>query len=407
MSRWRSIWLVARARDPRARPEPRLHLSRAVHDGSSWSARSSCRRSCFGDDEATKVGVVEPRAGRPRGGDRSDRRRGSTRPSIVTDRTRTAAAAEAALDGRTRSTPSSTSRPTCPAPGEVRSTRSADQASPQIIVGAPSIGLRVAGRPGRQRRRPGRARRRPAAAGGRAARPADRGRPGALPLRQHRGRPDPHRHLQFGFTVLTGVVEEKQSRVVEVVLSTVRPRDLLMGKVLGIGVLGLVQLVVFVGAALIAAARSRTGSSLPATTPGAVALLAVWFVLGYALYSTALGFLGALASRMEEASNASTPGHDGRDDQLLRGDLRGHRRPGRDGRARSRRSSRRRRRSSSRCGPRSTRSRRGRSACPIAHHAGRRSGSLFVDRRRGSTRAPCSRPAGRMKLRDAWRSAGE
>ena len=36
-------------------------------------------------------------------------------------------------------------------------------------------------------------------------------------------------------------------------------------------------------------------------------MLAVWFILGYALYSTALGFLGALASRMEEASNASTP----------------------------------------------------------------------------------------------------
>jgi ABC-2 type transport system permease protein len=46
---------------------------------------------------------------------------------------------------------------------------------------------------------------------------------------------------------------------------------------------------------------------LPETTPGAVVLLAIWFVLGYALYSTALGFLGALASRLEEASNASTP----------------------------------------------------------------------------------------------------
>ena len=49
--------------------------------------------------------------------------------------------------------------------------------------------------------------------------------------------------FSFGFTVLTGVVEEKQSRVVEVVLSTVRARDLLMGKVLGIGVLGVFQLV--------------------------------------------------------------------------------------------------------------------------------------------------------------------
>jgi ABC-2 type transport system permease protein len=47
--------------------------------------------------------------------------------------------------------------------------------------------------------------------------------------------------------------------------------------------------------------------TLPATTPYAIALLVIWFILGYTLYSTALGFLGALASRMEEASNASTP----------------------------------------------------------------------------------------------------
>jgi ABC-2 type transport system permease protein len=112
--------------------------------------------------------------------------------------------------------------------------------------------------------------------------------------------------FSFGFTVLTGVIEEKQSRVVEVVLSTVRPRDLLMGKVLGIGVLGLVQLLVFVAAALAAASLTQR-FTLPETTPGAVVLLAIWFVLGYALYSTALGFLGALASRLEEASNASTP----------------------------------------------------------------------------------------------------
>jgi ABC-2 type transport system permease protein len=112
--------------------------------------------------------------------------------------------------------------------------------------------------------------------------------------------------FSFGFTVLTGVVEEKQSRVVEVVLSTVRARDLLMGKVLGIGILGLVQLIVFVLAAL-AAATFSGGVDLPLTTPGSILLLTVWFILGYALYSTALGFLGALASRMEEASNASTP----------------------------------------------------------------------------------------------------
>ena len=47
--------------------------------------------------------------------------------------------------------------------------------------------------------------------------------------------------------------------------------------------------------------------SLPPSTGASVAMLIVWFILGYAFYSTALGVLGALASRMEEASNASSP----------------------------------------------------------------------------------------------------
>jgi ABC-2 type transport system permease protein len=110
----------------------------------------------------------------------------------------------------------------------------------------------------------------------------------------------------FGTWVLTGVVEEKQSRVVEVVLSTIEPRDLLIGKVLGIGVLGLVQLVLMVTVGL--GIGTQTGRfSLPPTTPAAIANLFLWFVLGYAFYSTALGVLGALASRMEEASNAASP----------------------------------------------------------------------------------------------------
>ena len=110
----------------------------------------------------------------------------------------------------------------------------------------------------------------------------------------------------FGTWVLTGVVEEKQSRVVEVVLSTIEARDLLIGKVLGIGLLGLLQLVVMIATGLIAGVV--TGRfTLPATTVPTIANLVVWFVLGYAFYSTALGVLGALASRMEEASNASSP----------------------------------------------------------------------------------------------------
>ena len=63
--------------------------------------------------------------------------------------------------------------------------------------------------------------------------------------------------FSYGTWVLTAVVEEKQSRVVEVVLSTVRPRDLLMGKVLGIGTLALGQLLVLVLVGIAAARITR------------------------------------------------------------------------------------------------------------------------------------------------------
>ena len=100
--------------------------------------------------------------------------------------------------------------------------------------------------------------------------------------------------FSFGFAVLTGVVEEKQSRVVEVVLSTVRPRDLLMGKVLGVGVLGIVQLAVFKIAAMIAALVTNQ-FDLPSTTPGTVALLGSG------------SFLGTCCTRRRWASSAPWP----------------------------------------------------------------------------------------------------
>ena len=110
----------------------------------------------------------------------------------------------------------------------------------------------------------------------------------------------------FGYWVLTGVVEEKQSRVVEVVLATVRPRELLMGKVLGIGILGLVQLVLFVLTGLIVA-RLTGKLELPTTTLPTALLMLSWFAIGYTLYSTMFATLGALANRVEDASNATTP----------------------------------------------------------------------------------------------------
>jgi ABC-2 type transport system permease protein len=107
--------------------------------------------------------------------------------------------------------------------------------------------------------------------------------------------------FSYGTWVLTGVVEEKQSRVVEVVLATIRPRDLLLGKVLGIGLLALSQLLVLVIAGLTFAQFSGQ-LTLPPTTVEAVVQLVGWFILGFAFYSTAMSVLGALASGVEEAS---------------------------------------------------------------------------------------------------------
>lgn len=111
--------------------------------------------------------------------------------------------------------------------------------------------------------------------------------------------------LTFGVAVATGVVEEKTSRVVEVLLSAIRPHHLLAGKVLGIGVLGLAQLVMVATPALVVAIA--TGTELPSGSLQTVGSLVLWFVLGYALYSCAYAAAGSLVSRMEEANNTSFP----------------------------------------------------------------------------------------------------
>jgi ABC-2 type transport system permease protein len=110
----------------------------------------------------------------------------------------------------------------------------------------------------------------------------------------------------YGNLVLTGVVEEKSSRVVEVLLARVPARALLGGKVVGIGLLGFGQLAVTAVAALVA---SMTISSvdLPAVTGGVLAWVLVWFVLGYALYAMIYGALGSLASRTEDAQAVAGP----------------------------------------------------------------------------------------------------
>jgi ABC-2 type transport system permease protein len=109
----------------------------------------------------------------------------------------------------------------------------------------------------------------------------------------------------YGQWVATGVVEEKSNRVVELVLSTVPARWLLAGKVIGIGLLGVVQLMLVGGLAAVLLAVGAFDA--PTSLGGSVALVVPWFALGYALYAVAYAAAGALASRAEDANSAAGP----------------------------------------------------------------------------------------------------
>ncbi len=110
----------------------------------------------------------------------------------------------------------------------------------------------------------------------------------------------------FGFAVASGVVEEKSSRVVEVVLAKVRPAHLLAGKIIGIGLLGFAQLLLFLAVGL-GAAIAAGSVDLPPGIVGATALVLAWYVVGFALYSCLFAMAGAVASRVEELQNTSMP----------------------------------------------------------------------------------------------------
>jgi ABC-2 type transport system permease protein len=106
--------------------------------------------------------------------------------------------------------------------------------------------------------------------------------------------------------VAQGVVEEKSTRVVELLLSTMKPWQLLAGKVIGLGLLGLAQIVAI-------AAVGVTGAlvfdlvSLPGQLIGTVLSVVAWFVLGYAFYASLFAAGASLVSRQEDLAGVITP----------------------------------------------------------------------------------------------------
>jgi ABC-2 type transport system permease protein len=109
--------------------------------------------------------------------------------------------------------------------------------------------------------------------------------------------------LLYGISVMRSVVEEKNSRILEVLLSSASSTELMTGKLLGVGAVGLTQILVWVvmaGAFAIPSMAMQMDLSELKVSPGVLAAFAVFFFLGYLLYSTIYAAIGAISTTEQE-----------------------------------------------------------------------------------------------------------
>jgi ABC-2 type transport system permease protein len=128
--------------------------------------------------------------------------------------------------------------------------------------------------------------------------------------------------LLYGIQVMSAVIEEKSNRIVEVLISSLTPFQLLLGKVLGVGAVGLVQLAIWgiagfyvssalgsrsAGIAQISGDGAPQAISMPAMSVELIVVIMIFFLLGFLLYSALYAAIGAMCSTQQEAQQANTP----------------------------------------------------------------------------------------------------
>jgi len=117
--------------------------------------------------------------------------------------------------------------------------------------------------------------------------------------------------LMYGFAVMRSIIEEKSSRILEVLLSSVTAKQLLAGKIIGVGAVGLTQTIIWllVGLAFSLPGLSASGSMMANVRIPMSGILAfgVFFVLGYLLYSTMYAALGSMVNSDQEAQQVQWP----------------------------------------------------------------------------------------------------
>ena len=107
--------------------------------------------------------------------------------------------------------------------------------------------------------------------------------------------------LFYGMNVARSIIEEKTSRIFEVLLATIKPEEMMAGKVLGVGAVGLTQVGIWVlaGTAVLQSGLLMAGFSFPITALQ-VFFFVLFFVLGFALYSSLAAALGAMNNSEQE-----------------------------------------------------------------------------------------------------------
>jgi ABC-2 type transport system permease protein len=107
--------------------------------------------------------------------------------------------------------------------------------------------------------------------------------------------------LFYGMNVARSIIEEKTSRIFEVLLATIRPEELMAGKVLGVGAVGLTQIGIWIVAGLLVAKLGLLAAGVSfSITPVQVGFFILFFLLGYVLYSSVAAALGAMTSSEQE-----------------------------------------------------------------------------------------------------------
>ena len=119
----------------------------------------------------------------------------------------------------------------------------------------------------------------------------------------------------YGQMILAAVVEEKETRIAEILLSSARPFELMMGKLVGVGLAGLTQLAIWIGSAALllgflavqSGGAAELVGAVPSITPLMVILFFVYFLLGFFIYASIFALIGSMVTTVQEGGQFSFP----------------------------------------------------------------------------------------------------